>query len=519
MPPSFNLVDEGFIPVYGTSGRRECSLKETLLAAHRIRELCDASPLVTIALHRLLLAVLHRNFGPGSMKQWQKLWQAGSFPAGPLGEYFSRWHDRFDLFDKDRPFFQDPAFRAKGPSGINQLVRELSRGHNATLFDHTSEDPPPLLSPAEVARALITEQAFAVGGGKSELGYTTSAPLVGAVAILVHGENLFETLLLNLVRYDEQHPIPGGEDDAPAWERDGRPSQGMPVPDGYLDYLTWQSRSVHLHPEADGYVRFMSFAQGRKLAPEQTLYDPMTAYRRDEEKGDRAIRLTKRKALWRDSAALFHFAQTEASRPPVNLRWLAGLRAVKTLARDRPFALSAIGLCTDKAKVNFWRHEPLSVPLEYLNLADSTLVNSLESAINLAEEVGEAVRGAARTLATRLLAPDERTPDKNQVWAVVDSLAADEVYWSRLEEPFRQLLTDLPGPAEHQKRQVDAWFRETLSGNARAAFATTAGQLDHSARALRALVAGRQQLGGSLARIAKQHHIERPHKQGAQHDQ
>jgi CRISPR system Cascade subunit CasA len=515
MPPTFNLLDEEFIPVYRADGRRECSLREALLSAHEIRELGDASPLVTIALHRLLLAVLHGNLGPAGVKQWQQLWEAGSFPAGPLEEYFAAWHDRFDLFDRDRPFFQDPALEARRPSGINQLVRELARGNNATLFDHTSEDPPPLLSSAEVARALIAEQAYAVGGGQSELGYTTSGPLVGCVTVLARGANLFETLLLNLVRYDEDHPLPGGEDDAPAWERGARPSEGAPVPDGYLDYLTWQSRSVRLHPEPDGRVRFMSYAQGRKLAPGQAFHDPMTAYRRDEEEGDRAIRLSERKALWRDSAALFELARAGAFLPPANLRWLAVLRAAGALAPNRPFALSAVGLCTDRAKVHFWRHETLPMPPAYLDVTDPTLVDSLESAIGLAEEVGGAVGAAAATLASRLLAPGERPPDANQVWAVVDSLAADGVYWSRLEEPFRRLLTGLPGPAGHQKRQVDAWFHGTLEASAHTAFTATAGQLDHSARALRALVAARQQLAGSLARIAKRRHAERLRKQGA----
>jgi CRISPR system Cascade subunit CasA len=361
---------------------------------------------------------------------------------------------------------------------------------------------------------LIAEQAFAVGGGRSELGYTTSAPLVGGVAVLVRGDNLFETLLLNLVRYDREHPMPGGEGDAPAWERDDRPSEGGPVPHGYLDYLTWQCRSVLLHPEPDGRVRFLSFAQGRRLVPGQNLYDPMLAYRRDRGQADRAVRLTEKKTLWRDSLTLFALARAEALQPAANLRWLAVLRAGKALPRDHPFTLSVIGLCTDKAKVHFWRHETLPLPPEYLDLTDGTLVNALQRAIGLAEEVGEAVRGAAAALASRLLAPGERPPDRNQVWALVDSLAADAIYWSRLEEPFRRFLTDLPGPAAHQKRQVDAWFGRTLHDNARAAFTATAGQLAHPARALRGLVAGQRQLAGSLARIAKRHQVERPRKQG-----
>src|SRR5262249_17285904 len=159
-------------------------------------EVRDASPLVTVALHRLLLAVLHRNLGPAGTRDWKRLLDAGRFPAGPLADYFQSVKGRFDLFDPGRPFYQDREFRTESPAGINQPVRDLPGGHNAALFAPTFEAPPPLLSPAAAARALVTEQAFAVRGGNSELGYTTSAPLVGGVAVLVRGHNLFETLML-----------------------------------------------------------------------------------------------------------------------------------------------------------------------------------------------------------------------------------------------------------------------------------------------------------------------------------
>lgn len=513
MAISFSLLDEPFIPVYGADGRKEKSLRDVLLLAHDIRELRDASPLVTMALHRLLLALLHRNFGPTSPKQWRQLWEAGRFPAAPLEAYFKQWHNRFDVFDQTRPFFQDPTFRTKEPNGINQLVRELCRGNNATLFDHTSEAPPPLLSPAEVARALIAEQAFAVGGGKSELGYTTSAPLIGGVAVLVLGDSLFETLMLNLMRYDDRHPIRGGVDDAPVWERDGRPVDGAPSPDGYLDYLTWQSRSIHLHPESDGRVRFMSYAQGRKLDSQETIFDSMVAYKRDKEKGDLAIRLSETKALWRDSAALFQFAETDTFRIPANLYWLHELQDAEAISEDRAFTLAAIGLCTDKAKVNFWQHETLPLPVAYLT--DKDVVASLKDAIDLAEQVGAAIRGAAATVASRLLAPGGRSPDKRQLWATVDSIGADALYWSRLEASFREFLVRLPGDSAHQKQQIDTWFREALVRTARQAFQQTAGQGDRTARALRALVEGEAQLSLSLFIIAKEYRIKQPVKQGA----
>src|SRR6266851_3509856 len=122
MTISFNLLDEPFIPVYGPDGCKEKSLREVLLLAHDIRELRDVSPLVTIALHRLLLAILHRNLGPTSPKQWRQLWETGRFPVPPLETYFEQWHDKFNMFDQTRPFFQDPTFRTKEPNGINQLV-------------------------------------------------------------------------------------------------------------------------------------------------------------------------------------------------------------------------------------------------------------------------------------------------------------------------------------------------------------------------------------------------------------
>ncbi len=520
MSTSYNLVDEPWIPCRTANGVRQCGLKETLLRAHEIAELRDASPLVTVALHRLLLAILHRTFGPASAAAWKRLWDGRRFPAEPLEAYFTQHRDRFDLFDERRPFYQDAAFRAKAPGGINQLVRELARGNNATLFDHTAEDPPPALPPAIVARALIAEQAYAVGGGKSELGYTTSGPLVGSVAVLIRGETLFETLVLNLIRYPDTEGFPAEEDDAPVWERCDRPIDGSPSPNGYLDYLTWQSRSILLHTDSADLrcrVSALSYAQGRKLAP--ATYDPMVPYRSDEE-GDRAIRLSEAKDLWRDSAALFQLKKPDLTRKkngkvfraPEALRWLQQLVVANYLPRDRAFSLSAIGLCTDKAKVNFWRHDALPLPLDYLT--DPALVETLQSALDLADDVAQGLRGATATVARTVLAPGEMPADKDRVWAMVDALAPDRLYWSRLEIPFRELLVRLPGDTAHQKRERDAWFTITLRKTALTAFRESAGQLDHSARVLRAVVLGDQQLRRSLAKIARDNNVQQSNEQG-----
>jgi len=94
--PEFNLVDQPWIPCLLRDGGKpqERSLRDTLTGAHEIRELSDASPLVTVSLHRLLLAILHRNFGPASFSEWKELWQHGQWDSDKLNQYFDEWKHR-----------------------------------------------------------------------------------------------------------------------------------------------------------------------------------------------------------------------------------------------------------------------------------------------------------------------------------------------------------------------------------------------------------------------------------------
>src|SRR3712207_4637964 len=104
---SFNLISEPWIPCRNVDGQmEERSLRDALTRAHELRELWDPSPLVTVTLHRLLLAVLHRCFGPANKEAWRALWQAGRFDTGGLDSYFREYRDRFGLFHPERPFYQ-----------------------------------------------------------------------------------------------------------------------------------------------------------------------------------------------------------------------------------------------------------------------------------------------------------------------------------------------------------------------------------------------------------------------------
>ena len=58
---SFNLIEEKWLPcVMLDNSLKDLSLRDVLTDATKIRELVGDSPPITIALHRLFLAILHR---------------------------------------------------------------------------------------------------------------------------------------------------------------------------------------------------------------------------------------------------------------------------------------------------------------------------------------------------------------------------------------------------------------------------------------------------------------------------
>ncbi|HET6574868.1 MAG TPA: type I-E CRISPR-associated protein Cse1/CasA, partial [Fimbriiglobus sp.] len=408
---------------------------------------------------------------------------------------------------------QDEGERA----GINRLTQELSRGNNTALFDHTIDDLPPAFTPAQATRAVVAEQAFAFSAGRGKKGepHTADSPVCRCVIILARGDTLFETLWLNLTVYNPatKDPVPSLTDgeDRPVWERDerGRPDRDPPIPTGYLDYLTWQSRALLLQPEnetdGDVVVRRVSYAQGRKFERPAGFFDPMAAYRRDTQTGFPAVRLIEDKALWRDSAALFQFAEADQFRGPTVLETLGQL-APDVLPRAHRYRLSAFGLCTDKAKVHFWRHETLPLSLHYLD--HPIRRNALKRALGLAEAVAsDVLRRAVWAAVSAALTGDQgQAPDRRRVSDAVKGFRVEDLYWSELERPFRLLLTDigeaaLEGLEDTLDNGVRDWYRGTLRPAAWRAYERTVGRLD-SARELRAAARGRDVLATRLRALA-----------------
>jgi hypothetical protein len=228
----------------------------------------------------------------------------------------------------------------------------------------------------------------------------------------------------------------------------------------------------------------------------------MMAYRKDDKAGWRALRLSEDRELWRDCAAVFQIRQDGPAKRPECFDWLQVQVEEGLLRRSQRYDFAAFGLCTHQAKVHFWRQDRMPLPLAYLD--DKDLVDALGQALGAAEAVAGVLRDSVRLLATAVLAPAGGPADRDRVRALVNSLAPERPYWPQLEVPFRRLvvtLAEAAGDHDALARAVAVWVREALRLTAVACFEQTAGQLDQSARLLRAAARSRHALHAGLTRL------------------
>jgi CRISPR system Cascade subunit CasA len=465
--PSYDLVDQPWIPalVPDDPVPRLVSLREALTKAHQVRAISDPSPLATISLHRLLLVIVHRCFGPTDAYAWKNLWDSGRFDSVAINAYLDKWHDRFDLFDAERPFYQTAGLPRELAVPVAKLTFAKSSGNNALLFDHSLDAEPEAVPPDEAARLLVAYQAFSIGGLITKLpGEPTgsdSSHLVKGAVVLPRGENLFETLMLNLVQMDGDLDAPFAFDtqkDKPAWERDTPTPRETVSEFGYLELLTWQNRRILLFPEQteDGQivVRYADVLAGRAISKEVDIRrrETMVAYRLLEKPAKNQdpwapIGFKPEKALWRDSLALL---QSAGRHQPKTLTWLHDLFQAG-FEYDR-LHLSVYGLSSDRANVFLWRSDQLDLPTAYL--LDPELVVELERGLDAAEKAGRLLRQSTYRLAATVLEPDGN-PDRSRVDALINALAPERTYWPALDIPFRQHILALPDDVTADERLAD----------------------------------------------------------------
>lgn len=539
----FNLIDEPWIPCIDLQGQRvEYGIRDTLLKAHELREICDDSPLVTVALHRLLLAILNRAYkGPVDTPKWRSLYEKGRIDRdAEIDKYLNDWRSRFYLFDDKHPFLQvadldlndykqDGATKKDKSDGLMRLVREAPDKGGRILFDHRVGTERPEYELKQIARMILSAQAYsgtgvAAAGKVGELQISKSecqfAPCVEGLVLWFQGERLFHTLLLNLV------PRAYIANDKPAWEDDSVVQAAINSWKKPISFTGPAQRFASL----SRFIRIidrksMFFTNGLKTCGDSE--DPMKAYSRPDDKKDyRALKLRTDKATWRDTHTLFAL-DSSVRKPPTSLNHIARHVVDVKFAKAAQPKANLVGLATDKGKALLWRHERMPVPLRILRSND--LIERLGGLITEAEAVGEELSrglfwsattrktirtepvGRIQAIADLVLAPslelrsfgvlrtiEGRVPEDAHNKAALDlskSLDPRPVYWAQLEKHFYELLENLPNDREtagddwkpdDQQAATNAW-REHVKGEARRALEESVCSLGTTARAIQAV--------------------------------
>lgn len=522
------LWEEPWIPVLWPSGEPgRLSLRDVLLEAHRVREVVDASPLVTVAVHRLLIALVYRVYRIETVEDWVALWKAERLDPAPLDRYRERWHDRFHLFHPDYPFYQVPYIPDEKVHPISALVMEAASGNNPTLFDHGRVEGRDALPPHRATCHLLAHQLFALGGGVSKPFNRMDGPLAKGLVVEAVGRSLFETLLLNampLEKWERFTPASGG--DAPFWEIDDPPE---PVREGTLvrgplHYLTWQSRQIHLCvDESSGEVTGCQIRQRYALPKDGLRVDPAKPYQTSEETGYAPFRLSKERAAWQYTHVLLQSAQTDVA-VPFLIEWLEEVQADRFRSRYQlalpPFIdLHVTGLSTDPqkaAKVELWRRERLPLPLALLERPD--LLAEIDEMLGEARRVEGLLVRTARAL---IWATAERTAVGDAVSLIwtgrlsrdkdadlrkkldmykgfAQSLGMVAYYWPALEGAFKRAVEDLLHAPPEAVRQ--AWRKE-IQDRARGAFRAARDSLLHTEASYEVLTRIGTAFHGKLARL------------------
>ena len=367
MDGNFSLLDDRWIPVSYVDGHPdEVSLRQLFEDAQKIKGIRGDIPQQAMTMLRLALGILYRAYcvEDPSEEQMRDMWAdvflAGHFDMDILDGYFNEWKDRFFLFG-DRPFFQVPELEYVGQKEydpVSEMIADMPKPEKY-LFAMRGLGTTDTLSLPEAARWLVFLQSFDTAGIKTPVkgnthinkgkiyplkGFLGTGWLGGIGGVYAEGANLFETLMLNWVLYDDRYDLEyyrlfGNVNDIPVWEKDEVPSADMDDQSSFagpVQAMTWQSRRIRLVPNEE---RTRVIGVVNCYGDAVTLYntdgfEKMTAWRRSIPQQKKLglptpphmpVTHDASKALWRGLEPILCVGDDGDFRPGI-IRWLEEIR-------------------------------------------------------------------------------------------------------------------------------------------------------------------------------------------------
>ena len=417
----FNLLDEPWIRVMTEDCTVvERSLMQVLLNSHRYQRLAGELPTQDVALLRLLLAILQTVFyrvdpegeddpiedRAAAIRRWQALWNAGRFPVQPIRTYLEIWKDRFWLFHPEHPFYQVPAAAVGTKFKASKLNGELSESaHKMRLFPLRDGEEKETLSYAEAARWLVTLIGFDDSASTKKETGTGTGWLGDRVNVYAIGENLFETLMLNLVFLKDGRYV--WAENMPAWEQPTMTTakkREIPLPDNQAELLTLQSRRLILSREENRVTGFSSTGgdffgkEGRVNA----FSEQMTLWRAGKTPKNAVPQFVPApvdpwRQMWRDFEVIL--GRREDTHIPGVVAWLTELRRKNVIPRKYAH-ITSVGVTYDSKKGSIADivSDHLDFQMSLLDAAGELWIVLVGGEIHLIDKVARALGALAEGL-------------------------------------------------------------------------------------------------------------------------
>lgn len=519
----FNLVTEPWIKVIDDQNQeREVSLEKLFTNIEHYRRLAGEMKSQDLAILRFLLAILttvysrydaadqpydwlelddqmrpvsfdedafdseHKRIEKGLLATWRKLYHVGHFTP-VLTEYLHQYQKRFDLFDKNTPFYQvtreqydslvpqnKTIAKGKGTVAVKQINRTISESNNKPdIFSPSTSLHKNDVSLAALVRWLITYQNFTAVTDKTKI--TTKEKfsvskgwLYGLDPVFITGKDLFETLMLNLVlipstvRFSneviDQHPV---------WESSINDYIQMRkdnfFPENLAQLYTIWSRAIHIEWNNESPTIFSAGLP--KLENENAALEPMTTWKLD--KKDKRYKPCLRwlnslgKAMWRNFGQYVRITNdgdiANTNQEPGIVQWLARLKHEKKISRDLPVHLTTVGLINDG---NATSQSPAAEFVDEMQIKANVLFDDnkfnrnswptqIEDTVELTNKVGSFVwRFASNVGGLRGL---------NDTGAFANKLSAR--FYDQLNQPFYEWLAGLTAEDDHDEK-INGWKKE-----------------------------------------------------------
>lgn len=483
MEKKFSLLDEPWIKIVTDKmNEKEVSLNDFFANAHTFKRLAGETPTQDFAVLRILLAiaitVFYKYDADGNSEEfdentvaedifdrWSKYYKKGKFNSDIFDKYLEKYRERFYLFHPKTPFFQTPELielKIGTDYTMQAIMGNIKESNNKSAKHHfsvTDGDEVYNLSYAEITRWIINLNAFGVNVKTKNLDGKNIPAGIGRLGqmgnICVEDENLFKTIMLNLVPLKENNE-PWGKP-RPVWEKPNSYKPGIQIapPDNLPELYTIQSRRIIILSGKDSKITGMKVTGGEYYSIENDFNEPMTLWRGNTDKKTEITTYKPRlhnaeTFAWQEFPNLIIIEKDKKEHESGLVSWIKKLKNAQLLNKKKIVTFASCGIVYDNSmKYTFVNciSDNLRFSNELLTEKGSIWVRRIDDEIQKCEDVTQnPIYRFSSGLSGIIYGSNDGTQN-------IKNYLKKEFYF-RLNNPFRQWLAEIdPDDDEYDTTQ------------------------------------------------------------------